>query len=71
MSSSLETTRPEALDALRAAIHEVVAYRQDPANRNRLDVASAKIKSALKEDPGYLRAIYYDAIVDDLMGKSG
>jgi len=70
MSSSLETTRPEALDALREAIHEVVAYRQDPTNRRRLDVASAKIKSALKDDPGYLRAIYYDAIVDDLMGRS-
>lgn len=70
MPSSLETADPRALDALSEAIREVIAYRQDPANRRPLDIAGDRIKLALKRDPNYLRAVYYAAIVDDLQGKS-
>src|SRR5437870_1482936 len=70
MTVSLETSHPKALDALSEAIREVTAYRGEPENPGRLDIASAKIRTALEEDPGYLRAVYYDAIVDDLRGKA-
>ncbi len=70
MTPSLETSNPRALNLLSEAVQEVKAYRQDPAHVKRLQVASAKIRSALREDPDYLRAVYYDAIVDDLTGKA-
>ena len=70
MTPSFETAFPHALEDLREGIRSVVAFRENPADRSLLELASDKIHSALKADPTYIRAVYYDAIVDDLQGKS-
>lgn len=71
MTTSLETSNPYALTLLSEAVREIIAYRRDPRSIHRLDEASKKIRSALEKDPDYLRAIYYDALVDDLRFRAG
>ena len=67
--TTLETSRPKALSLLGAAIEDLAIHKKDPSNTTVLAAASSKIRDALREDPNYLRALYYDAIVDDLLGN--
>lgn len=69
MTRSLETPNRQALEFLTDAVADIEAYRQDPSLGARLTSAEEKLKKALQADPNYLRAVYYDAIVDDLQGK--
>ena len=62
-----ETEERRAFELLSDAIHDLESYRGS-RDRSALDAARTKIEGALEADPEYLRAIYYDAITDDLIG---
>jgi len=65
----LESQNREAFELVTGALECIDKYR---ASRDVaiLESAKAKLTSALQKDPGYFRASYFDAIVDDLVGNS-
>lgn len=64
----LETKNQAVLEHVRAALHEIDLYKQS-REYGRLKVARAALDHATTLDPEYIRALYYSAIVDDLIGK--
>jgi tetratricopeptide (TPR) repeat protein len=69
MRMHLESENREAFELVTDALEYIDQYR---ASRNFAVLASAQTKllSALEKDPGYFRACYFNAIVDDLVGRS-
>jgi tetratricopeptide (TPR) repeat protein len=70
MKLRFETSEPNAFIALSEAMREIIAFRERPEARQHLETATDRIHKALSTDPDYGQAIYYDAILDDLSGRS-
>src|SRR5271169_1983794 len=56
-----------ATEALRDIDRFVSSSPKDPAV---LEEARAKLQSAVRQDPEFIRARYYAAVVDDMLGNS-
>jgi tetratricopeptide (TPR) repeat protein len=69
MQLQLETKSREAFELVTDALELVDEY-QDSRDVEKLKHATEKLASARERDPNYFRAQYYDAIVDDLAGRS-
>jgi tetratricopeptide (TPR) repeat protein len=69
MHMHLESRNREAFELVTDALQCIDQYR---ATRDLvvLDTAKEKLTRAIGKDPGYFRASYYAAIVDDLSGRS-
>jgi hypothetical protein len=68
MNMHLESTDREAFELVTDALECLDQYR-DSRDVAALKAAKAKLVSAKDKDPGYFRAHYFDAIVDDLSGQ--
>ena len=69
MQMQLETRNREAFELVTDALQAVDQYRVSK-DVSVLDDAKKKLLAAIDKDPAYFRASYYNAIVDDLAGRS-
>ena len=69
MQMHLETRNREAFELVSDALEAVDRYRVS-RDVSILDDAKTKLVAAIQKDPSYFRASYYNAIVDDLAGRS-
>lgn len=69
MPMVLESTSREAFELVTDALEFIDEYRESRETRF-LKAAKEKLKAAKENDPEYFSAHYYDAIVDDLDGRS-
>lgn len=69
MITQFETENENASALVRGVEREFeeLKLQRDPF---RLQSAKASLERAQKEDPHYLKAVYYNALVDDLLGKA-
>jgi tetratricopeptide (TPR) repeat protein len=66
-----ETSNWRAFEFATAALRDMDASTlNSPPDRLLLESARAKLDAAVAEDPDFLRARYYAAVVDDLLGES-
>lgn len=68
MTMHLETDNQRASDLTADSWLDISVYRRS-REQGRLEAAEAKLEQALSEDPNYLQAFYYRAMVNDLMGR--
>lgn len=69
MSMHIETSNQRALQLTNQSWSDINLYKQSK-ERARLESAQAKLEQAISEDPKYLKAFYYRAMVNDLIGRS-
>jgi tetratricopeptide (TPR) repeat protein len=65
----IDTENEKAQTLVAGAAQEIQRYRQERI-LSKLKSARAILEEARREDPEYLSAIYFSALVDDLLGKS-
>lgn len=69
MTIQLETNNRKAFDLVVDALEMIDEYRSS-RDHERLNQASSKLRLAIDLDPAYFRAKYYEAVVEDLAGRS-
>jgi tetratricopeptide (TPR) repeat protein len=68
MKMQLDTRSRQAFELVTDALRQVDSYRRSREYRS-LEVAKVALNHAKRLDPAYLRAVYYNAIVSDLLGR--
>ena len=68
MTMQLETRNREAFELVTEALEFIDQYRES-RDVARLEDAGIRLSAASEKDPGFFRARYYSAIVDDLSGR--
>src|SRR3954470_23901478 len=69
MPMLLESNSREAFELVTEALEHLDDYRES-RDYKFLDAAKQMLTAAKAKDPNYFRAFYFDAIVDDLSGRS-
>ncbi|MDQ3803253.1 MAG: hypothetical protein M3416_05300 [Acidobacteriota bacterium] len=65
---NLETNNTEAHNLVRAALADIDNYKKSKELEH-LRAAEGKLRDARHRDPRYMRAVFYGAVVSDLVGK--
>jgi len=68
MSMNLETKNKEAFRLVNDAVWDIDGYKRSK-ELGRLVSASEKLERAIQIDPSYMHALFYGAMVNDLIGK--
>jgi tetratricopeptide (TPR) repeat protein len=69
MNMHTETNNRRAFELVTEALIEIDQYKQSK-EPSQLKVAKHKLERAQAEDPSYMRALYYNAMVNDLIGQA-
>jgi tetratricopeptide (TPR) repeat protein len=69
MNMHVDTDDWNAFELVTKALTYLDTYKWSKENE-RLELAHACLSEAVQRDPGYLRAIYLNAMIDDLRGKA-
>jgi tetratricopeptide (TPR) repeat protein len=68
MSMHVETSNRKAFELLTEALIDIDRYKHSK-EMAQLESAKEKLEKAQTEDPGYMRVLYYTAMVNDLIGQ--
>src|SRR2546425_6455730 len=68
MDMQPDTHNRRAFDLVTDALRRVDSYRRSRVYRE-LEAAKVSLDQAKSLDPAYMRAVYYNGIVSDLLGK--
>ncbi|HVG19030.1 MAG TPA: tetratricopeptide repeat protein [Blastocatellia bacterium] len=69
MSMHVETNNRKAFELVTEALMDIDRYKHTK-QKEQLELAKDKLEEAQGEDPKYMRALYYSAMVNDLIGKA-
>jgi len=69
MSMHLEPQSRKVFELVASAVDQIKAFQQE-RSLSKLDKAQEDLSEALKEEPGYVDAVFYSGMVNDLTGKA-